>query len=155
FAFECTPDLPRYAHTFATFVKATGVGPCASQYAIEAHTISWCPASGVIRLARLCPERGVNRDLTGTLAWAPWLGAWISRWGPFQIRKELYDRAVAQECRLASGAIGYKVLDCGVRPGCASNCIHAVSDIVEGPLLQTGTAYGDEAGAMVAHHFLP
>src|SRR5262249_37486050 len=62
-AFESDPDLPRFAHTFATFVRATGQGTCPDGYTLEAHTISWYPASGEIRAARFCPERGVNLNV--------------------------------------------------------------------------------------------
>jgi hypothetical protein len=145
--------LPRYAHTFATFVKATGEGPWPDRYAVEAHTISWCPASGDVRVARLGPERGVNLDLSATLRWARSLGAGASRWGPFQVRKELYDRARAQIARLESGAVWYKTIDGGPAPHQVSNCIHAVSDIdADGGPLDTGLAFGDEASYLVARH---
>jgi hypothetical protein len=152
FAFQSEPNLPRFAHTFATFVKATGAGPDPRCYSVQTHTISWCPASREIRVARFCPERGANLDLPATLAWARSLGSWVTRWGPFEVHKELYDRAVAQEARLRSGAVQYKVLDCGLRPSEASNCIHAVSDLAGGALLDTGAAYGEEASCLVAHH---
>src|SRR5438270_12145280 len=68
FAHEGAPNLPRYSHTFATFVRATGRGPCPDHYAVEAQTISWAPASGDIRVLRVGPERGTNLDLPATLA---------------------------------------------------------------------------------------
>ncbi len=154
FASQGELDLPRYAHTFATFIKATGEGPNADRYAVEAHTISWSPASGDVRIARFWPERGTNLDLASTLRWARSLDARVSRWGPFQVRKELYDRALVQIARLESGALGYKALDVGQRPRYASNCIHAVSDVdTDGGLLDTGPHYGEEASYLVAYHF--
>jgi hypothetical protein len=155
FATEGDLPLPRYAHTFATFVKATGQGPCSDHYVLEAHTLSWSPASGEVRVARFSPEPGTNLDLAGSLHWARSLDARVSRWGPFQVRKELYDRARAQIARLESGALQYKALDLGLRPYSASNCIHALSDIdADGGLLDTGADYGAEASYQVAHHFL-
>jgi hypothetical protein len=95
FAFQGEPNLPRSAHTFATFIRASGDGPCPENYRLEAHTISWYPAGGAIRAARLLPEPGVNLSLPATLCQARLLGARVSRWGPFQIHRELYDRALA------------------------------------------------------------
>jgi hypothetical protein len=34
----------------------------------------------------------------------------------------------------------------------ATNCFHAISDIVDGPLLDTGTAFGESASRMVFQH---
>jgi hypothetical protein len=153
FAFQDELNLPRYAHSFATFLKATGDGPSTDRCAIEAHTISWYPASLEVRVARLQTERGVNLSLTDTLRLAGTLGARVSHWGPFQIRRELYDRAVAQVARLQSGCVQYKVLDADVRPSWATNCIHAISDLdTAGGLLVTGTARGDQASHLVVQH---
>lgn len=78
----------------------------------------------------------------------------VSCWGPFQIRKELYERAVRQIARLQSGMVQYKAADIGYRPAAATNCIHAVSDIdSDNGLLDTGGAYGEAASALVARHF--
>jgi hypothetical protein len=50
--------------------------------------------------------------------------------------------------------VAYKVLDRGYRTRCAFNCIHAVSDIDADPgLLDTGAAYGVQAGLLVVQHF--
>ena len=96
FAFESEPDLPRFAHTFATFVRATGEGPCADRYALEAHTISWYPADGDVRLARFCPEPGVNLGLAATFRKAHSLGAHLTRRGPYRVSAGLFERARAQ-----------------------------------------------------------
>jgi hypothetical protein len=152
FASEGEVGLPRFAHTFATFVKANGSGPTADGYDVEAHTISWSPVSKEIRIARFFSEQGVNLDLYESLRWAGSLGVIVYRWGPFQIRKELYDRAVAQVARLKGGSVGYKTFDLGVRPASACNCVHALSDIdQDNGLLETGLHYGAEASYLVAH----
>jgi hypothetical protein len=154
FALQGEPNLPRHAHTFATFVRASGEGPNPNRYALEFHTISWYPASGAVRLARVLPERGVNLSLADTLRLAGLMRARVSRWGPFQVRRELYDRAVGQISCLQSGAMQYKALDGLRRGGSVSNCIHAVSDIdPDGGLLLTGTAYGEAASRLVVRHF--
>ena len=38
-------NQPKHAHTFATFVKATGTGPNLDTYQTECHTVSWVPES--------------------------------------------------------------------------------------------------------------
>jgi hypothetical protein len=154
FAAQGDPPVPRYSHTFATFIRAVGTSPASC--AVETHTISWSPASMEIRLARFFPERGVNLDLAASLRWARSLGARVCRWGPFEIRQDLYDRAQAQIARLSTGAVEYKVVDLGLRPQRASNCVHAVSDIAaDDGLLETGLDYGEEASYLVACHFRP
>jgi hypothetical protein len=153
FGSQRAPNWPRYSHTFATFVKATGAGPSPAAYRLESHTISWSPRTLDVRAARLLPEAGVNLDLHTTLRWAQSLGADVYQWGPFRIRKELYDRALAQIARLGSGAVQYKVIDAGYRPHRASNCIHAVSDLdADRGLLETGALHGEAASQRVALH---
>jgi hypothetical protein len=122
---------------------------------MESHTISWLPASLNIVLLRRDPEQGKNFDLPSTLKIAKSQGADVSAWGPFQIRKELYDRALAQIKRLETGKVGFKALDRAFRPDAATNCFHAISDIVDGPLLNTGTAFGAPASEMVVQHLSP
>ena len=74
-------------------------------------------------------------------------------WGPFKIDKELYDRAVKQESRLRSGRVLYKAIDLRFRPGVASNCIHAVSDLdTDKALLDSRLRRGDDASRLVVQH---
>ena len=144
---------PRLTHSFATFVKATGIGDSAKDYRTESHTISWMPQSLNIVLLRLRPEPGTNLDLASSLRWAESRNCRVSMWGPYQIDKELYDRAIKQEARLKSGRVLYKAIDRKFRPGMASNCIHAVSDLdTERGLLRSGQGRGDEASYQVAQH---
>ena len=80
------------------------------------------------------------------------MGARVSRWGPYRIEKELYDRALTQEERLRSGRVLYKAVDRNYRPQ-ASNCIHAVSDIdTDNGLFHVGREWGDAASRDVANH---
>jgi hypothetical protein len=44
-------------------------------------------------------------------------------WGPYRIRKDLYDRAAAQRAYLESGAVRYKAADTGYRSARVSNCV--------------------------------
>jgi hypothetical protein len=143
---------PRLSHTYAAFVHTRETKPGVRKV-LETHTISWLPADLDVRLLRR-PQTGVNLDLKKSLDLSMSLGTRISMWGPYQIRKELYDRAVRQETTLKQGKLLYKALDGGVRAdGEGLNCFHAVADIDKdnGPL-ETGTAHGDEATQMVAQH---
>jgi len=145
--------VPRFTHTFATFVKATGEGNNKTKYKVEEHTISWIAQTKEIVVARAKPEPGVNLSLKESLVLATSLEEKVSMWGPFEIKKELYDRALKQIDRLESNKVEYKAIDLRFRPESASNCIHAVSDIdADDGLLETGTACGDEASQAVATH---
>jgi hypothetical protein len=109
-----TPRVPRYTHTWATFVKATGEGPDHSKYQIETFTISWLPASLEVRSFRLA-EPGVNFDLYATFDFVLSQGQRISEWGPFQIPRVFYERALERKALLESGVIRYHyrvLLDC-------------------------------------------
>jgi hypothetical protein len=153
FSAQANSRDPRRTHSFATFVKAIGTDDSAKDSPIEIHTISWMPQSLDIVILRRRPELGANLDLQSSLRWAKSMNSRVSMWGPYQIDKQLYDRAVEQESRLNSGQVLYKALDRRFRPGTASNCIHAVSDLdIDNGILHTGPGRGDEASNMVAQH---
>jgi hypothetical protein len=144
---------PRFSHTYAAFVRAHRAGPKDSDK-LATHTISWMPATLDVRLLN-GPEQGVNLSLKASLDHSVSMGPPISMWGPYQIQKELFERAVRQETVLKEGKLLYKAIDGGVRAdGEGLNCFHAVADIdKDRGLLETGLlAYGDEATAMVARH---
>jgi hypothetical protein len=152
FSQQSDPPAPRLSHTFAAFVQARRA-PGQKDYRLETHSISWLPATLDVRLLRR-PEQGRNLGLKASLENARSAGTRISMWGPFQIPKQLYDRALKQETRLNRGELLYKALDGALRPEReAVNCFHAVADIdTERGLLETGTAHGDAATEMVAQH---
>ncbi len=146
----------RDTHTFATFVRATGRGPCAQSYGLEAFTISWLPRTLELRPWALAPEAGTNLGLADTLRWAQATGQRVSLWGPYQIDRELFELALAQVRLLQSGAVCYKVLDSGYRTDAVSNCIHAVTSVAAGyrpRLLSPGR--GDTASHVAALLFRP
>jgi hypothetical protein len=144
---------PKHVHTFATFVKAIGTGTNLDAYQTECHTLSWIPASFRLKALALHPEAGSVLDLDATLTWTRCERLDVSMWGPFQIEKELYDRAVARIAFLQSGGLAYKLLDHRFRPCEAVDCIHALSDIDQDRgLLETGTACGDRASYLVLLH---
>jgi hypothetical protein len=148
---------PNHTHTFATFVRATGDGPCTENYRTQAWTISWMPQALELQLLRLLPECGINLDLHPTLRWAWDDGQRVSMWGPYQIRRELFDQALAKLVRLRSGAVRYKTVDTGFSNDRVSNCIHAVSSLAAAePRLHIGVpTYGESASYFVALKLSP
>ena len=158
FGSQSTPRIPRYTHTWATFVKATGKGEDHSTYQIESFTISWLPASLKVRSFRLA-EPGVNLDLHSTFDFVLSQNQRISEWGPFQIPREFYERALERKALLEAGAIRYKAIDpnLGPRVDYISNCIHAITDMDP----QRGRFYywelrrfGEAASHFAAHQVL-
>jgi hypothetical protein len=153
FASQAEPNLPKHAHTFALFVKASQEGKDPSKHKIESHCISWLPKSLMIEPLRLQPEPGENLSLPASLKFAKANNAQVTMWGPFLIQKKCYDMALKRLEFLNSGKIAYVVLDRRFRGGQATNCIHAVSDLdLEQPLVLTGTAHGEAASRMVLQH---
>jgi hypothetical protein len=149
FAYETTPRRPAFAHTFATFIRSDGK-------AFDSQTISWFPKSNRVRLVRRFSEPGINLDLKRTFENAKVLQAQVSMWGPYPIKRELYDKAQEQIKKLNSGQVQYKALDITRRAEEAINCIHAVADIDTGRgFLVTGTSFGSEASAQVVEHLKP
>jgi hypothetical protein len=126
------PGRVRYSHTFATFVRATGRGPCAQSYRLDAFTISWLPQTGAIRPLALAPEAGTNLGLGATLRWARETGQSVCLWGPYQVERELFDRALDQARLLESGQVCYQLLDAGRPTDAVSNCVHAVTSVAGG-----------------------
>jgi hypothetical protein len=149
FAYEGVTGAPQDAHSFAAFVKADGKPGKAK---LTVSCISWLPVGADVKLLKR-PEAGVNLSLEKTLRLAAERKARVAAFGPYRIKKELYDRALAQIDRLNSGTVAYKALDKRFRSDAAAvNCFHAISDMIDGPLLDTGTAFGRQATAMVRDH---
>ena len=113
------------------------------------------PQSLEVQIFRLFPECGVNLDLHMSLRWAGEDGQRISMWGPYQIEKELFDRALGKVAHLQSGPVTYKAVDALRHTDWVCNCIHAVSDIAGAEVLVTGTAFGEAASALVVRHLQP
>jgi hypothetical protein len=150
------PGCVRYSHTFATFVRATGRGPCAQSYRLDAFTISWLPQTLELCPLTLAPEAGANLGLADTMRWVQATGQTVSLWGPYRIERELFDRALAQARLLESGQVCYKVFDAGYPTDAVSNCVHAVTSVAAGyrpRLLCPG--YGAVAGRVAALRFRP
>jgi hypothetical protein len=148
---------PKYTHTWATFVRATGTGPYPSAPALEWHTISWLPRSLDVEVTSLLPEPGVNLDLYATLKFVLGHDERVFQWGPFCIDKILYERALAHISHLESGQARYKAADSAYPTRRVSNCFHAVGDLAEGqPRIRVGSpAWGELATYLVARQLRP
>jgi hypothetical protein len=150
FGSQRIPCRARQAHTFATFVRATGEGTNPDNYSLTAHTISWMPKKLQVHCPSLWAEEGVNLSLERSLQLALGNQQRISMWGPYQIDRDLYDRSVEQWRLLQSGKVKYKAIDSGFPTNRVSNCIHAVSSLVEGYRLRVlSPSYGEVASYYV------
>src|SRR5947209_18198000 len=90
------------------------------------------PANRTIRPLACRPEYGHNFGLHETLRYALDNGDRVSLWGPYRIDRDLYYRALDQIALLESGDVLYKAIDAAYATDSVSNCIHAVSSIVDG-----------------------
>lgn len=149
--------LPSHTHSFATFVRVAGLDAGGGACQVQCWTISWMPQTLEIDIYRLFPECGVNLDLHSTLRWALGDRQRVSLWGPYQIRKELFEQALGQVAHLQSGAVRYKAVDMGYPTECVSNCIHALGDVVlGGSQLRIGTpGWGESASYFVTLAYAP
>ncbi len=165
FGSEQDPIKPDHSHTFAAFlrvVQAIGSGQSSfSPGQRECLSISWLPQTKVIVTPRPIPETGENFSLIETLNWLtqpddPDVPMHVYAWGPFRICPELYNHAAHRVEQLESGTINYIVEDLLFRPNCATNCIHALSDLgLTIYLLHTLLSHGREASCKVVHYLTP
>jgi hypothetical protein len=128
FGSQSSPKLLRYTHTWATFIRVVGEGDDPRSYQVYQHSISWLPASGVIRVLSPVPEQGVNLDLHATLDAVARDGESVTMWGPFEMRPEIYERSLRIKAILDSGAAQYRAISTP-RDLLVSDCIHAVAAI--------------------------
>ncbi len=157
FGAQRTPNDPNYSHTFATFVRACGDGPCPKAFTVEdCFTISWMPATARARTHALLPECGHNFTLGETLDLALAGGARVTMWGPYRIDESLYCLAQAKVAQLESGCVRYKALDTGYRSDRVSNCVHALLAVTDGDRVYVASpGYGDVASWSVVRSFQP
>ncbi|MBI3297920.1 MAG: hypothetical protein HYZ75_07145 [Elusimicrobia bacterium] len=151
-AYQTPLNIPRGSHTAAVFARTTADGR-----PVEAFTISWLPTrlgtdprEAIFLLQR--PEPGRNYSVAETLEQGSVRSRQLRRWGPFQIRPEVYTRALERHHQLNSGRIQYTVLDHAARG--AVNCIHALAGAVDAVPLVTGFKRGFAATRAVLGHFL-
>jgi hypothetical protein len=158
FGSQSTPKLARRTHTWATMVRA-GTMPGRAEPVLEISTISWMPASLVIRPASVSVEPGTNLDLGFTVEEMRRHDERISMWGPFEVWHGAYRRFVTQKAFLESGRVGYQCIDSvgeAARSGNGSNCIHAITDMDPefGRLDYPLTKFGDAASEHIVKQIL-
>lgn len=130
FASQSTPRRPTYSHTWATVIRTEdrpGQPPL-----IEHHTISWLPASLVIRPLRFAVEPAVNLGVHESIENALKERQRVSLWGPYETHASFYRRFLVQKEFLDSGNIGYQCVDQvgeSARTGDGCCCIHAITDM--------------------------
>jgi hypothetical protein len=133
------------AHTFVSVYR----GDDLSVGNVNPSTISWLPATGVVRLFGW--EKGRNFSLAQTLGIACRAHREVKSWGPFEINRELYRRALRRIRLLNSGQIAYSMID--ILPG-TMNCIAAAGDLTRAPL-EAGAEWGFLASIDVVRHLSP
>jgi hypothetical protein len=130
FGAQSIPKVPRYTHTWVTFVRVGAVQP-GQPPAVEANSISWMPARLEIRPWQATIEPGVNLSLDASVRMSLDHDERVSLWGPFEVPAGVYRKLMIQKGFIESGAIGYQCIDTigeAARTGKGSNCIHAISD---------------------------
>jgi hypothetical protein len=154
FGSQRIPNNPSYSHSWASFVRAVWDRPGPPR--LEVHTISWVPRDLHIRVFALAPEAGTNLDLHATLRYVAANGERVSLWGPYQIDRALYLRALDQVRLLQSGQVFYKAVDTGYTSDHVSNCVHAVSSLAEGyRLLVLTSSWGETASFLILGELTP
>lgn len=131
FGSERTTRLPRFTHSWATFIRVSEQG-LGREPSVEAHTISWVPATLDTRTLSLKTEEGANLNLHQSLCNAISTGQHVAQWGPYECRPSLYFRALVQKQFLESGQVGYQCIDTvgeAGRTGNGCDCIHAITDM--------------------------
>jgi len=144
-AYQGPGNAARDSHTFASFYA----GDDLADGHVEPATISWFPATGVVRPFGL--ERGRNFSLAQTLAMACRAGKQVASWGPYEITFGLYRRALARISLLKSGKVSYSMMS--LRQG-TMNCIEAAGDITDTPF-RPGLSWGFAASEAVVRHLSP
>jgi hypothetical protein len=125
-------NRPRYAHTWATFIRLSGEGNDLRRYRAQSFTISWMPRTLDVHPLDLQPEPGINLNLRDTIDWCDKNRVEIAQLGPYQVDVDLWNLAFRRFDRLERGELMYRASDIFNRPGRkpeVCNCIYAVLDL--------------------------
>lgn len=168
FAYENCGNDPEYSHSFLSVIRvfADGRQPRRTyglkqrayrHREFEAFTISWlpndfianpnlCVFSGIgsrlfPRLNRCPISPGANFTLEETIGFAADAKNAVAMWGPYEIRREAFDRGVNRKRLLDKGTIKYRADDRLYRKDkVAINCFHAIAGLDE--LFPNGGLFG-------------
>jgi hypothetical protein len=156
FSSQRTVLQPNHTHSFATFVRISCNGPQPGIPVMEAHTISWLPVNGRVHVLAVFPEQGCNRDLQTTLRLVMADEQHVSMWGPYEIDSQIYFSACQQQSLLESGQVRYKAIDSLRFSDRVSNCVHAISGVIDGQRFRVfSVTCGEPAGALLIRRFSP
>jgi hypothetical protein len=125
-------NRPRYAHTWATFIKVSGQGHDLRTYRAYSFTISWMPRTLEVNPLDFRAEPGINLTLKDTIAYCDRIRSEISQFGPYQVQPELWNQAFRRFDRLERRELMYRASDILNRPNRepeVTNCIYAVLDM--------------------------
>lgn len=151
-----TINLPRYAHTWGTFVKLSRADEH-GEYSVEIFTISWLPTTLDVRPARLRPEVGVNLTLRETLDYCAGKNMEVRQLGPYPIDPELYRIERERYDSLQRGERLYVAGDLMNTPRRETdcNCIYALAaPVARQQVFRLGTfGFGYLAGTFVKRRF--
>lgn len=159
FGAESKPKRPKFSHSWAAFVRVPGCVPCGPPAPDagppEVIVISWLPRRGYdLKVNALFPEEGANFDNSATMKIALDQCEYVTAWGPYQIKPELFRRAACQARRLESGEVEYKTLDYRYNTRYVSNCIHALTYFNDERRLRIGrTNFGHVASYYVTDSY--
>ena len=155
FASQPPSNRPRFAHAFASFLTAPAPNDPTDVPIVPDTPISWLPSTKVIRPFTR-PQPGTNFDMATTIEWALRnKRTRVSAWGPFRIKRPLYESALRRAAEVSANYL-YQAVDRDFRRPNVTNCIHALSDLdlFSGPL-HTNWARGERASRMVVDRFTP
>jgi hypothetical protein len=117
---------PRTGHTWATLTRISTTP--AGEKTAESHTISWMPATLVIRPFAPRAEKGVNLTHEQTMEFmTAGRRPWVESFGPFEITADRFAQGQAQKAWLESGVVKYHGLGLFGRRGDVMHCIDAVT----------------------------
>ena len=130
-------------------------GPDPNGHDLYVHTIGWLPQALEVRAWSPLPEPGVNLDLNQTLDAVSAHDERVTRWGPFVITPDIYERSPRVYRILPSGVVRYRALSTASNLR-ISDCIHAVAAVE--PVFGRGhyplIRIGDPAGRFLAREIV-
>jgi hypothetical protein len=146
FSWESTPYDPTKTHTFATAIQL-------KDGKTDLATLSWFPATEVVRPVQILPEKGTNMDLEKSLDFAKKNDLRVSVWGPFEVSEKFFVAFQKHIVKFDKGEVGYRPCSAiAVNKDTVFDCAHALENFyrkeqsIIGPL-----AFGDQISGRIAN----
>ncbi len=119
-SWESQPYDPLKTHTFATVIHM-------KDGKAEQTTLSWFPATEVVRPVQILPEKGTNLSLEKSLEFATQNKLRVSLWGPFEVSEKFYDSFKLHVGKFDRGEVAYRPCSgIAVNKDSVFDCAHAV-----------------------------